>query len=490
MSFKADTSFLRFLSMGAVGVRQTMSQLRSAGFQPIELERYCGSNKIWATKVKRLRLPDVLCVKTGLRLEIKAKSALTIKMSDAENNPDRRWDVGLRDTDVIAYITVSDQDGVPVPAAKAVFFETKDLRDSVNTSRLGPPKSASEGAEKDRTWPACVPKRDGTVLSVDAERIVAELTGENGTTRKQSFPLKGSKHPYVGVGDTFTGCTSIIAGTPAKLANITHFLGHLYDPLVGLRSTDQLDRYAAAKALPYREELHSQAVPALEELLQNEQEQRVALEAAGSAARLGSAMGEDFLSKALIDNPSLPFLPMEAVFILTEVRNTFAKQQLVALARNQKLHGDERRQAAIWGLGKAGMKAYEQIVPLIADTDENVAMHAIVAFGHDTPEAVTQLLVADLVAGETRRAAAASEALRLSASTTTVHLLIAAARGPNDWALATLGRLPPALVRPLTNGTDLEAKLAPMLLLSEGAHWLSSEDRVLDIAFLSKQNLF
>lgn len=127
MGFKADTSFLRFLSMGAVGVRQTMSQLRSAGFQPIELERYCGSNKIWATKVKRLRLPDVLCVKTGLRLEIKAKSALTIKMSDAENNPDRRWDVGLRDTDLIAYITVNDQDGVPVPAAKAVFFETKDL---------------------------------------------------------------------------------------------------------------------------------------------------------------------------------------------------------------------------------------------------------------------------------------------------------------------------------------------------------------------------
>ena len=32
MGFKADTSFLRFLSMGAAGARQTIGQLRAAGF--------------------------------------------------------------------------------------------------------------------------------------------------------------------------------------------------------------------------------------------------------------------------------------------------------------------------------------------------------------------------------------------------------------------------------------------------------------------------
>src|SRR6266852_5893227 len=99
MGFKTDTSFLRFLSMGAIGVRQTMKQLRARRFEPIELERYCGSNKIWMTKVKRLRLPDVLCVRTGLRLEVRAKSDLKIRMSDAPGNPDRRWDVGMRDED-------------------------------------------------------------------------------------------------------------------------------------------------------------------------------------------------------------------------------------------------------------------------------------------------------------------------------------------------------------------------------------------------------
>ena len=57
MGFKADTSFLRFLSMGAVGVHRTMDRLRDRGFELIELERYSGSNKIWTTKVKRLSRP-------------------------------------------------------------------------------------------------------------------------------------------------------------------------------------------------------------------------------------------------------------------------------------------------------------------------------------------------------------------------------------------------------------------------------------------------
>ena len=100
MGFKADTSFLRFLSMGAVGVHRTMLRLRDRGFEPIELERYCGSNKIWTTKVKRMRLPDLLCVKTGMRVEVRAKTDPKIRMSDAPANPDRVRDAGLRDDDI------------------------------------------------------------------------------------------------------------------------------------------------------------------------------------------------------------------------------------------------------------------------------------------------------------------------------------------------------------------------------------------------------
>ena len=130
--------------MGAVGVHRTMDRFRDRGFEPIELERNCGSNKIWTTKVKRLRLPDLLCVKTGMRAEVRAKTDLKIRMSDAPANPDRVWDAGLRDDDIVAVITCFDRDEGPEPADDAVYFTVGALRASADRSKLGPPKSASE----------------------------------------------------------------------------------------------------------------------------------------------------------------------------------------------------------------------------------------------------------------------------------------------------------------------------------------------------------
>jgi len=487
MGFKTDTSFLRFLSMGAIGVRQTMRQLRSAGFQPIELERYCASNKIWMTKVKRLRLPDLLCVRTGLRLEVRAKSDLKIRMSDAPNNPERTWDAGLRDNDIAAFIAIiEDADGKQTPADEAVFFTVRALRASSGQSTLGPPKSASEGAERDRTWPAVIPTQNGIVQSVTAEKLSVEMhIGD--ARRRQTYTLNG-KHAYVRAGDRFRAEVSILAGAPAERANIGAFMQATYDPLAGLHEANPVDRYAAVKALPHREDLRAQAVPALEGLLASESEERVALEAAGSAATLGSALGQQRIGEVLWGEGRQD-VRMEAVLILTELGSQFSMQELIRVAGDAHFEGDEIRQAAVWGLGKAGLKAYREIVPFIGDSDENVALHAIVSFGSDTPENVVRSLVSELVSGENRRGAGASEALRLIANEAVLRVLLEASADGNDWVLATLGRLPPAVVRPAVAGTALASRLAPMLLLSEGANWLASENRVMDIAFLAKQNL-
>ena len=126
MAFKADTSFLRFLSMGAAGVHGTMDRLRNRGFEPIELERYCGSNKMWTPKVKRLHLPDLLCAETDLK----------IRMSETPANPDRVWDAGLRDDDIVALITCFDTDDGPEPAEEAVCFTVGALLDGATRSLL------------------------------------------------------------------------------------------------------------------------------------------------------------------------------------------------------------------------------------------------------------------------------------------------------------------------------------------------------------------
>jgi len=171
---------------------------------------------------------------------------------------------------------------------------------------------------------------------------------------------------------------------------------------------------------------------------------------------------------------------MEAVLILTELGSDFSRRELMRVAGDARFEGDEIRQAAVWGLGKAGLKAYREIVPFIASADENLALHAIASFGSDTPEDVIRRLIAELTSGDQRRAAGASEALRLIGGETVLRVLLEAAAG---------GRLPPALVRSAVEGTALASRLAPMLLLGEGANWLASEDRVMDIAFLAKQNL-
>jgi hypothetical protein len=487
MGFKADASFLRFLSIGAIGVRQTMSQLRATGFQPIELERYCASNKIWTTKVKRLRLPDVLCVRTGLRLEVRAKSDLKVRMSDAPKNPERAWDAKLRDDDLVAFIAIlDDPGGGPRAADQAVFFTIGELRRSVGQSKLGPPKSASEGAERDRTWPAIIPSCDGIVTSVSAEKLVVQMEGAE-KSRPQTYTLKG-RHVYVRPGERFRAAVSIIGGAPRRMADLAASQNRRYNPIADLQRADAVDRYAAVKALPYREDLRGRAVPALESLLTKEADERVALEAAGSAATLGSHLGQERI-EAVLRGVGRADLRMEAVLILTELGSDFARRELVRLIGDRRFAGDEIRQAAVWGLGKTGLKAYKELLPFIADEDENVALHAIVAFGSDTPEPTVRKLVGELVKADPRRAPAASEALRLIASETVVKLLIEAADAGHEWALATLGRLQPELVRPAIRGSKLLSRLSPMLLLSQGANWLASEDRVMDISFLAKQNL-
>jgi hypothetical protein len=60
----------------------------------------------------------------------------------------------------------------------------------------------------------------------------------------------------------------------------------------------------------------------------------------------------------------------------------------------------------------------------------------------------------------------------------------------HGWVLVTLGRLSPALVQQRLAGTPLLELIAPMLLIAQGANWLSTETAISDISFLRKQNLY
>jgi hypothetical protein len=491
MGFKADTSFLRFLSMGAAGALRVMEQMKADGFEPIELERYCTSNKIWTTKVKRLRLPDILCVRTGTRIEVRAKSDLKIRMSDAPANPDRRWNSGMRDRDLAAFIACFDDNGSPRPADQAMFFTFGDLRKSDAASQLGPPKSASEGAERDRTWPCIVPQRNGIVEHVDKTVIRAMMDADKERpARPQSFQLRG-RVPYVAVGDRFVAETSIIAGAPPQRASLKVFLKDKYHPLDELDAEDAVDRYAAVKSLPFVSVLKRKAAKAIEQRLGVETEDRVLLEAAGAGTACESGEAWRIL-EGFVWNQERADLRMEAVFILTELRSAGARNVLLKIANDRMFANDEIRQAAVWGLGKAGLRSYADLVPFLNDPERDVVLHAIAAFGQDTPEPVIDRLIEELNSGDRRRSPAASEALRVIGSDLVLKNLISSAReksGSVDWVLATLGRLPADKVRAALQGDPLLQRLGPLLLLSSTSNWVAEDTVDIDLKFLLKQNL-
>lgn len=486
MGFKVDTSFLRFLTMGAAGVRSTMKYLRQEGFAPVELERYCGSNKIWMTKVKRLRLPDILCVRTGLRVEVRAKSDLRVRMSDAPSNPERRWDAGLRDNDAVAFVSCSGA-GLHVEVlGLPTFFLVGDLRATVHTTKLGPPKSASEGAERDREWKTTVPSRDGEVLEVAEHKIVTQLT----TGRRQTYQLRG-KTAYVEPGDGFQGKATIIAGAVSRRAPLDAARAREWSPVETLAASDPVDRYAAAKAIPHRELAAAEARTTLLAAMKKEHDDRVMLEIAASAARLEAHDGFKHIV-ATAWNHNRDDLRMEAVLILTELGTPEAATELKRIATSRDHEGDELRQAATWGLGKAGCRAYGELVDLIGDGDDAVALHAIAAFDRDTPHGVVRALGEVLQHGELRNRAAASKALQLVGSEVVLRTLIDAARsreGARPWILATMGRLNPASVRAALAGDPLLMELEPLFALTSTENWLAAAEAAEDLRFLLQQNM-
>ena len=80
------------------------------------------------------------------------------------------------------------------------------------------------------------------------------------------------------------------------------------------------------------------------------------MEATGSAATLGSSLGQERIG-AVLRGDGRKDMQMEAVLILTELGSTFARCELARVAGERQFDGEEIRQAAVWGLGKADLKA-------------------------------------------------------------------------------------------------------------------------------------
>jgi hypothetical protein len=366
------------------------------------------------------------------------------------------------------------------------YFTVEELRRTIGLARLGPPKAASEGAERDYTWPSIVPTQSGTVADVTPERVTVVLA----RGRRQSYPKRWPAWTVnVPVGGTFTGGQRFLAG-PVRLAIDVACVGDSWDPALDLRAREAIDRYAAVKAVGVlgRRDTTQELVDLA---TADADDARVRLEAMGALGRLGEAEWIERLQGAARDALLDAGFALEAVFILSEIATTDACAALASLAHDRTL-GSDTRSASTWGLGVAGAKRPEPLMALIGDPDDAVALHAIAAMPTDLPDACFGDL-ADAVRREERLAWSALEVLlRQGERGISVLVDIAVAGGPGaPRAVVGLGRAPRAVVLRLAADRLSEAlrQLLEPLWADSETNWIHSGNTPYELALLSRQTL-
>ncbi|MCC6425611.1 MAG: hypothetical protein IT435_02200 [Phycisphaerales bacterium] len=483
MAFKDDASFLHFVTMGALGTRVGWAGLEQAGHRIVELERYCCSNKIWATKVKRLRLPDLLCLRCGRRFEVRTKTSLEIKMSHSPTNPDRVWDAGMRDNDVAVFLRCRDEPKLAV-ANTLNCFEVSQLRATQPLARLGPPKSASEGAERDLTWPSWVPSASGRITAIEANGAGTRLTVSYANGRQYTYRANG-KHVYGQVGTTFVGEEQILASVVPSQADV-RCAGDTWTPIISAEASPA-EIFTALKGLTYR--LADGSTDQIRAMLDHA-DPRIRLEAAAALARRDEAAGLAALSDALNGTGDSTPWALEAAFILAEVHTPNAIASLQVGARSAP--HPEARSACLWGL-RGDTASLATSLQAATDADESVAIHAAIVGATQILNGESTTLAIAHLEGDPKRAAVAMEALARAQSPSYDLVLAAAsaAGAAGNWAFTALSRMNPDAVRQSAAWHDAPAAMKDGLTrawFSRESSWLDGDNQhALDV--LARQHL-
>jgi hypothetical protein len=487
VAFKQDEDFLRFITMGAAGSASASEHLREVhGHRTIELERYAMANKIWATKIKRLRLADLICLNCGLRVEARAKSDLKVRMSHSTTEG-REWDAGLRDDDLCAFVPWADG----AVAGPPEYFAVGDMREAADYARFGPPKAASEGAERDMTWPMRRATRDGVVERVDPHGGRVTLRPFEGRRQPVYMPDDVETFIYVSEGDEVRGGQTFVMGC-LDLPGDVRCPGETWDIDADFYDADPSTRYAAVKAVGARGDAELEG-ELLDVAADEEEDDRIRLEACASLSRLDPQRYTRHVVAQAQERTSgdrhAMAMAMEAIFILSELRSDEAADALAALAADPKLDS-EARCAAVWGLGVAGVDDAERVLPFIADDDEDVALHALAGIGHlpaGSYDAAAEML------GGTDREAASAAALLAKQGTDGARALLARGAGEGRaamWAVAALGGMAEPDVRAAANPTlapELERVLAPVW--AARTSWLRRQEMDTPLRFLERQTI-
>lgn len=396
-AFKSDVSFFEKISMGASGTIAVFNNLREQGHTPIELERSSRSFKIWKDiKIKRIRVPDILCVDCGKCVECRTKTKLEISMSHSQADPERGWDYGLDDNDLVAFAVCNKISNAPIDwqvSGPIQYVSVKDLRLAQKGSRaiLTQPKGAEEGFEMRIIWPIAIANAPGVVTSVTRERFQYRREIDEKIITLRLLKRGQVMTPLVKEGEKVVENQIIASVVPVSLNFSCDKSASEGNYIELLSSTSLSKRYTATKALAFF--ILPQIASALIDKLSDPSEHiYVRLEAAASLARQDDIQGYDFIKRCLSDE----YLQnrLEAVIVLGEIDKEASYQILIDTLLNNEQH-PEIRAGAAWALGELRNKlALNALIESFTAVEESIRIEAARALGklaqRFTPEIIRE----------------------------------------------------------------------------------------------------
>jgi hypothetical protein len=378
-AFKIDESFLEKISIGAMATKKVFEHLEKTGHRPIELERGSMSFKIWKKiKIKRVRVPDILCVNCGKRIESRGKTKLEITMSHSFSTQERGWDFGLNPEDYVAIVKCRRVGDRPIDWKAEEPIQYISVSSMKTAFKKGyaiseKPKGATEGFEARVTWPSSLASASGKVISLDEDKLQYQRKSDNRTVTLRLKKKKIKLKPIVKLNEVLSENQIIASVVPVsqifecnKNANEKYYKK-------ALKSASISDRYAAAKVL-YLFPSKSTARILLARMNDTKEHIYIRLEAASSLLKMGYNEPVSFFHEILDDQ----YLEnrLEVIIILGEIRNDIAFNLLTKTLLDANQH-PEIRAGAAWSLGELkNKKALDALVRVFNEVEGSIRIEA------------------------------------------------------------------------------------------------------------------
>lgn len=393
--FKSDDSFLEKLALGATAAKATIKRLKELGFEPIELERGSTGYKIWKKiKIKRTRVPDILCLKSGQRFESRGKTRLEISMSHSQKDPHRAWDIGMRPDDQVAVLLCKKAGDSPInwqAASPIHFIKVSDLRHAVARRhiQISKPKGVEEGSEIRIIWPCAYANEHSEVAEISTKNIKLQSKTSDKTQRCSLYRKKLSLHPQCHVGEIVQANQIVASVVPIDLNPMPQLRVNEDYFMTQLLSASLSERYAAAKAL--RSRGFKKAGARLKERMVDEAEDiYVRLEAAASLATHASVSGWKFLFDCL--NSEFFTVQLETVIVLSEIPAPRSEELLISVLVDPNRNAEVRAGAA-WALGEfATGNSASALISTFNLTNSEIKIEAARALLKITPSQIERIL--------------------------------------------------------------------------------------------------